>query len=447
MYRTGSALDSLRHFAFSPLAVQWPGVSCSACGRCPSTTCGCSADAGGPPILAFRDRLGLRAVQGGGGSPVRTPQFATRSVAVIAVPLLLAAAAAVAAPVTAAAATARTGPADPASSVTISGSLSGVAATSARNAWAVGFVGGGTLILHWNGSAWRRVSSPSPAGSTLRGVAATSARNAWAVGCANCTSGAPRTLILHWNGSTWSRVPSPAGQLSGVAVVSARDAWAVGYAGTSPAGSLILHWNGSTWSRVPSPGGYLSGVAATSARSAWAVGEGTSFSSPKTLILRWNGTSWKRAPSPSVGAHFIPFLNGVAATSARSAWAVGDSTDCGCGPGLSLILRWNGTSWKKVPSPTPGGGTTLFGVAAVSARRAWAVGLTGEGTSLTKTLILRWNGTTWKKVPAPAPRASSGLSGVAATSAGRAWAVGFTTNRSRAGSRTLILRWNGRAWK
>jgi len=100
-----------------------------------------------------------------------------------------------------------------------------------------------------------------------------------------------------------------------------------------------------------------------------------------------------------------------------------------------------------VPSPTPGGGTTLFGVAAVSARRAWAVGLTGEGTSLTKTLILRWNGTTWKKVPAPAPRASSGLSGVAATSAGRAWAVGFTTNRSREGSRTLILRWNGRAWK
>jgi hypothetical protein len=100
-----------------------------------------------------------------------------------------------------------------------------------------------------------------------------------------------------------------------------------------------------------------------------------------------------------------------------------------------------------VPSPTPGGGTTLFGVAAVSARRAWAVGLTGQGTSLTKTLILGWNGTAWKKVPSPAPRASSGLYGVAATSAGRAWAVGSTTNSSRKRSRTLSLRWNGRAWK
>ena len=34
-------------------------------------------------------------------------------------------------------------------------------------------------------------------------VAATSARNAWAVG------GGPRTVILHWNGAAWKRVPSP----------------------------------------------------------------------------------------------------------------------------------------------------------------------------------------------------------------------------------------------
>jgi hypothetical protein len=407
-----------------------------------------------PPMPAarrsrFRDRLSPRAVQGGGGSPVRTPQLATRSVTVIAVPLLIAATAAAVAPVTAAAAVARTGPAGPASSVTVSGGLSGVAATSVRNAWAVGSTGGGrTLIVHWNGKAWRRVPSPSPAGSSLRGVAATSARSAWAVGCTNCSaSGVYQTLILHWNGSTWSRVPSPAGQLSGVAAVSARDAWAVGRTGTTHSRALILRWNGSTWKRLPSPGGNLAGVAATSARSAWAVGDGTSLSSPKTLILRWNGTSWKRVPSPGAGAHFIPFLNGVAAVSARSAWAVGDSTNCVCGPGVSLILRWNGTSWKRVPSPTPGGGTTLFGVAAVSARRAWAVGLTGQGTSLTKTLILGWNGTAWKKVPSPAPRASSGLFGVAATSAGRAWAVGSTTNSSRKSSRTLILRWNGRAWK
>ena len=58
-------------------------------------------------------------------------------------------------------------------------------------------------------------------------VAATSARNAWAVG------GGPRTMILHWNGTAWKRVPSPGHAYStfliSVAAISADDAWAVGY--------------------------------------------------------------------------------------------------------------------------------------------------------------------------------------------------------------------------
>jgi len=38
----------------------------------------------------------------------------------------------------------------------------------------------------------------------------------------------------------------------------------------------------------------LFGVAATSASNAWAVGQAASLSGPtKTLILRWNGKTWK----------------------------------------------------------------------------------------------------------------------------------------------------------
>ena len=63
----------------------------------------------------------------------------------------------------------------------------------------MGYAGGRTLILHWNGSSWRRVASPSPASySTLTGISATSASNAWAVGYAGS-----RTVILHWNGRSW----------------------------------------------------------------------------------------------------------------------------------------------------------------------------------------------------------------------------------------------------
>jgi hypothetical protein len=96
----------------------------------------------------------------------------------------------------------------------------------------------------------------------------------------------------------------------------------------------------------------------------------------------------------------------------------------------TLILRWNGTAWKQVPSSNPSGGR-LLAVAATSASNAWAVG-TGTG----KTLILRWNGTTWKRVSSSSPATPASLSGVAALSACSAWAAGGG----------LILRWNGVTW-
>jgi hypothetical protein len=112
-----------------------------------------------------------------------------------------------------------------------------------------------------------------------------------------------------------------------------------------------------------------------------------------------------------------------------------------------MTMRWNGTKWALVPSPTPGGGTNLNGVAAISARKAWAVGVSGSGIGPTKTLILRWNGTAWKRMPSPSPRASAALTGVAVTSGRNAWAVGFTRTRSFTRLKTLILRWNGNRWE
>jgi len=46
-----------------------------------------------------------------------------------------------------------------------------------------------------------------------------------------------------------------------------------------------------------------------------------------------------------------------------------------------------------VPSPAPAG-TVLSDVAVISERSAWAVGYTNAGNG--DTVIIRWNGTTWK---------------------------------------------------
>jgi hypothetical protein len=59
-----------------------------------------------------------------------------------------------------------------------------------------------TLIMRWTGSGWVRLASPSPGSyDTLTGVAAVTATNAWAVGYDGIVP--EKTLILHWNGSSW----------------------------------------------------------------------------------------------------------------------------------------------------------------------------------------------------------------------------------------------------
>jgi hypothetical protein len=143
----------------------------------------------------------------------------------------------------------------------------------------------------------------------------------------------------------------------------------------------------------------------------------------------------------------------VAAVSARTAWVVGVT-----GSDKPVILRWNGIAWRRVPVRGITGG--LLGVAAVSARDAWAVGTTqsffviacsggatrGVAATKIRPLIFHWNGATWKSVTVPAQPGRAVLTGVAATSAGNAWAVGGL-NYLRSTGKVLVLRWNGSAWR
>ena len=116
--------------------------------------------------------------------------------------------------------------------------LAAVAATSASNAWAVGVYtsGPGTPVRgmaeHWNGTTWTLVPTLNPGGGTttynyLSGVAATSATNVWAVGWYSNSAGSVLTLIEHWNGTAWTQVPSPSpgGR--------ARSNWLLGVSATS----------------------------------------------------------------------------------------------------------------------------------------------------------------------------------------------------------------------
>lgn len=249
--------------------------------------------------------------------------------------------------------------------------------------------------------------------------------------------------------------------LNDVAIASSCRAWAVGVYLPSTTGNeqaMIERWNGSAWTLQPSPnpggtnGQALNGVAATSAANAWAVGfYGTAQGgTAQTLILHWNGATWAQVPSPNpAGGTLSNGLSDVVALSATRAWAVGSY---GTSPtaARTLIVRWNGAHWHKVPSPNRGPLINeLGGVAATSATNAWAVGDYNTGNSTVEhTLIEHWNGSSWKLQPSPnpgGPGQNAILGGVAATSATNAWATGYYSNSGH--TQTLIVHWDGRSWK
>jgi hypothetical protein len=349
-----------------------------------------------------------------------------------------------------------TQPPDPGTSSNI---LNGITVLSACNAWAVGLQSDGriatTLIEHWNGASWTVVPSPSPGTteSELQAIRARSATDIWAVGFSDVTSStsetgsADQTLIEHWDGHTWKVMPSPDpgtvnNQLFGVRTVSASDAWAVGFTSDGTVNlagnrALILHWNGTKWASVATPslgtgvvGSQLLGVAATSGTNAWAVGttyrgSGSSLRTA-SLILRWNGTKWARvaSPSPAPGSG----LSGVGVTSAGNAWAVGAVGRLER-PSQTFILHWNGRAWARVPSPSPGGSPHfdfLNSVTAVSASDVWAVGTVFTESQGDQSLALHWNGRSWQQVMAPKVADEDQFTAVAASSARNVWMAGFT---------------------
>ncbi|MDI6793521.1 MAG: choice-of-anchor D domain-containing protein, partial [bacterium] len=262
--------------------------------------------------------------------------------------------------------------------------LNSVSMVSPTDGWVVGGTWAGegaavgvleTAILHYDGSSWGEVSSPTSNG--LSSVSMVSATDGWAVG----ESG----TILHYNGTLWSTVSSPTSSwLYSVTMASATNGWAVGGYGT------ILHYDGSSWSEVSSPtSNYLYSVSMANATDGWAVGSyGT--------ILHYNGSSWSTVSSPT-----STWLNSVSMVSAMDGWAVGYE-----GP----ILHYDGSSWSTVT--TSGWGWPLS-VTMVSATDGWAVGY--EGT------ILHYDGSSWSTVSSPT---SDYLMSVTMVSATDGWAVG-----------------------
>lgn len=316
---------------------------------------------------------------------------------------------------------------------------------------------GQTLAERWRNGRWRLVSTPDPRNSDLVGVSCPSAHLCLAVGTYEKPSPESAALAEKWNGHSWRllRPPSPPqGGLTGVDCVSSHDCWAAGFknGGSSRETALFERWNGHSWSVHPLPGSrldFFESVSCSSASDCWASGfNGANRVHQPWVAAHWNGKRWSKASVPSSG----PF-QGVLSVSCHKTsecWAIGGESQ-----GKPVAMRLEGGKWQKTPVELPPLATTLIGLkaggeldglACTSPSNCWAVGRVTLGNAADLALAERWDGNSWKVVPSgypipihpphlpPGPKyEQTSLHGVACPSPHMCLAVGATAFVKRSG--------------
>lgn len=318
--------------------------------------------------------------------------------------------------------------------------LTGISVGSSTDIWAVGRTmdqwRSYSLTLHYDGSTWTIVPSPSAEGLRLEDVIAIGPNDVWAVGWSGSPSSLDnRSVAMHWDGTAWSIVetPQPGGirvdRLRAVDAAASNDVWATGlyWDSQSREHSVILHWDGISW-RIVRPGspvpsrrndvsgdcdtyGGLTGITVVSAADIWAVGDATT--------CHYNGSRWTEVPSPQPEYPELSYpLEDVSAASPTDIWAVGaritDSPYTTSWDGFAE--HWDGTRWTRdrfIP------GQVLLGVEAVASNDVWAVGNDGFGA-----LIVHYDGSSWSEVPTPEANRGGQLAGVDSAAPDDLWAAG-----------------------
>jgi hypothetical protein len=323
-------------------------------------------------------------------------------------------------------------------------------------AWAVGYYYDSNLAAYrtmtqrFNGTSWSIVPSANASAtgySQLNRVDATSTSNVWAIG----------SLVERYDGTNWVAMGSPAGVAPrGLDVVSPSEVWVAGYSGSA---ATVAQWKNGTWTTrytQASTGRHLTvfeAIAVDGSGKVWAVGWDRDYDAPgrpvSSLVVHFDGTSWRREATPNPANRNT--LMDVVALANGEVFAVGVAQDTS-GGGItprSLMLRRQGT-WSSltVPKGEAGSQDQLLSVAAVSSTSVWSVGYYSSPSSgLYEPLLVHWTGnggagTLAVSHPGPALTVSALASGVSATSAGNLWAAGYTSPPS-GGNATLILKGTG----
>ncbi len=334
--------------------------------------------------------------------------------------------------------------------------LTGVSCRAASRCVAVGFWGsrftaGGTVAEVWNGTRWRLLSTPDPAGavsSSFAGVSCASAGRCVAVGESFTGGQVVRPLAESWNGHRWTILGTADwnGGLTSVSCASISRCMAVGQAGSVAADTtLAQEWNGTSWRLLTTVNDGLTslgGVWCTSTSACIAVGSVLGAGVTKTgnvpLAEEWDGASWRllKTVRPVADTFGINGLASISCTGPARCMAVGTVESSG-----SLAEEWDGTRWTvRRTNHTD----ALQAISCTRISRCLAVGAYINGTDELAVLAEIWNGRRWRTVRSPGLLGE--LSAVSCLSASRCVAVGGAPGPSGDGTAPMAVLWNGRTW-
>ncbi len=253
----------------------------------------------------------------------------------------------------------------------------------------------------------------------------------WAVGFAvDLDAAESLTVAMHYDGTAWSIMPSPSPEnalgkreaiLEDVDAVAPDLVYAAGSYTNQSVNSpdtLVLKWDGQSWTHLESPGqsgfgasGFLfEAVKAIDAEHVWFGGQ---FNRPpgrsRAAMVRYDGSSFEehllpRDPNVVNGAHRIRAID---ALGPDDVWAAGSAGGVAVAVGASYVAHWNGSSWQHIPTPHPGFGEMLRDVVALAPDDVWVSGHYDVsppegGPVLTFPLFLHWDGSAWTQFQSPA---------------------------------------------
>lgn len=195
---------------------------------------------------------------------------------------------------------------------------------------------------------------------SLRDVSMSSASSAFAVGW--------NLFLARWDGSRWNVDAPPAGVLGSRLLHSVwsdgpKNAWAVG------TGSTILRYDGS-WNVVSSTPNPVGGTVAEF-NGVWGAGSDVWVAGGNGIVRCKSATACGQEYSGTA-------MYGVWGSSASNVFAVGAG---------GAILRYNGSSWSPMQSPTS---HLLVRISGSGPNDVWAIG---------DSVVVHYDGTQWKNVP------------------------------------------------